>query len=149
MRAYVKISVLPKSAVNAVIDNTQKDERCCGSYGYQSWRALNTTWARAHPKQLAPTSCCVTPSRAGCNNIAGGLYQRGCTGQLKRIYEKSFLAIYAVGGTLTLLAFIEVLTACYMARSSNTQGMSIIWAIGFPAWARTQHDQQWTLQDFD
>ena len=119
MRAYEEIGGVTDSAVKEYIDSTQSDRECCGSDGFESWRTLNTTWWRNHRPQLAPESCCKTV-QDGCNNVATNLYQRGCTKELESISEKAFLAVYAVGGAVALLAFIEVATACYMARTSNS-----------------------------
>eukprot|EP00117_Sycon_ciliatum_P001278 scpid87450/ scgid7006/ Tetraspanin-3; OSP-associated protein 1; Tetraspanin TM4-A; Transmembrane 4 superfamily member 8 len=110
------------SAVRAYVDTTQQSQKCCGSTGFESWKTLGTSWATANPMDLAPTSCCFRPEDALCNRNVAQMYTRGCSSVVGDISSEVFTVIYIVGAVIALVSLIEMLTACYMARTSNKGG---------------------------
>lgn len=123
MKAYGSVSGpvlgdVADSAVRTYVDGVQNGQKCCGSSSYLSWRELRTTWSIDNPNEIAPTSCCFRPSEAGCNTNPTTIYQRGCSDVLGNISSNVYTVIYIVGAVIALVSLIEMLTACYMARTS-------------------------------
>ena len=115
------IGDVAEGAVNSYVDGVQRGHSCCGSYGYKSWQSLGTPWVAANPGRLAPLSCCVQSNVPDCNKDPNALHQGGCSAVLGSISSEVYTIFYIVGAVIAVASLIEMLTACYMARTSQKQ----------------------------
>lgn len=106
-------------------DLVQSDLKCCGVKSYADWNNVTVHHGTEHP--LVPESCCKDGKVSNCTStindtnindqafVEGIINTRGCLHVV--IEDIAITRIGAVGITLSVIEFLGVIAACFLARS--------------------------------
>lgn len=96
----------PNDPKNLVIDDLQKNLKCCGASGAKDYNATNL-----------PLSCCPQNSESSSSCTENNAYIQGCVKAIVELITDnySFISLFVV--VFALIQIIGILFSCLLARS--------------------------------
>ncbi|XP_055250304.1 CD63 antigen [Moschus berezovskii] len=103
----------PKDNQTALIlDEMQKDFKCCGAANYTDWEKIPTMANRV------PDSCCINvTNNCGLNFIVKDIHTEGCVEKIAVWLRKNVLVVAAAALGIAFVEILGIVLACCLVKS--------------------------------